>query len=261
MCQASVITPIKILLVPGHDNEVWGAQYGNIKEADMTLALATQIYNLLKKDERFDVYITRDNTGYKKEFTDYFSLHREDISAFKKNAKIEMLQKILSGIFIKKVNPSHLTVSEDIALRLYGFNKWANENKIDAIIHVHFNDYPRPSKWTAGKYKGFAIYMPDGQFANAFGSGQLAANIFMQLRKKYLTSTYEKELGGLISDQKLIALGANDTLLSSARSVLVEYGYIYDKKFRTKSARLAAYKNMAKLTVQGINNYFKKDSP
>ena len=27
--------PVKILLVPGHDNEVWGAQYGSVKEADM----------------------------------------------------------------------------------------------------------------------------------------------------------------------------------------------------------------------------------
>ena len=39
--------PIKILLVPGHDDGIWGAQYGNMKEADMNLALATDIYNLL----------------------------------------------------------------------------------------------------------------------------------------------------------------------------------------------------------------------
>jgi len=33
-------------------------------------------------------------------------------------------------------------VTEDIALRLYGFNKWADENKVDAMVHIHFNDYP-----------------------------------------------------------------------------------------------------------------------
>ncbi len=248
--------PIKILLVPGHDDESWGAQYGDIKETNMTLALAAKIYDLLKKDERFEVYITRDNAGYKKEFADYFSSRREDISAFKKNAKIEMLQKILDGVFIKKINPPHSSVSEDVSIKLYGLNKWANENAVDAVIHIHFNDYPRKDKWTIGKYTGFAIYFPDEELVNSKESSQLAIDIFTQLRKKYKTSTYEKELGGLIPDQKLIALGSNGTLFPNVRSVLIEYGYIYDKKFRTSSARLQAYKNMANLTMQGINNYF-----
>ena len=211
-------TPIKILLVPGHDNEIWGAQYGNIKEADMNLVLATQIYNILKKDKRFKVYITRDGKGYTKNFADYFSTQKEDILSFEENAKKEM------------------------------------QNKIDAVIHVHFNDYPRPNKWTIGEYKGFSIYMPDGQMPNSKGSILLADNIFKQLSKKYTTSTYEKELGGLISDQKLIALGSNDTLNQNVRSVLIEYGYIY--RFRNSSMRHGAYKIMADLTVKGIKNYF-----
>ena len=52
---ADVVAPIKILLIPGHDNVVWGAEYENLKEADMNLAVATQIYNLLKKDKRFEI--------------------------------------------------------------------------------------------------------------------------------------------------------------------------------------------------------------
>ena len=55
--------PIKILLVPGHDNEVWGAQYGNVKEADMNLRLANELLKILKKDKRFEVHITKDNLG------------------------------------------------------------------------------------------------------------------------------------------------------------------------------------------------------
>jgi len=248
--------PIKILLVPGHDNEVWGAQYGNTKEADMNLALATQIYNLLKKDKRFDVHITRNKDGYTKEFSDYFTNHQADVLTFKENAQKAMQDKIANGSFIEKANTPHNNASEDIAIRLYGFNKWANENKMNAVINIHFNDYPRADKWTLGEYKGFTIYMPDGQLANWRGSGQLAANIFTQLRKKYSTSNYKKELGGLIPDQKLIALGANDTLLSSVRSILIEYGYIYEKKFRKKTTREQAYKNMASMTVTGIKNYF-----
>ena len=246
--------PFKILLVPGHDNEVWGAQYGNLKEADMNLVLATQIYNILKKDKRFEIYITRNWDGYIKEFADYFSENRQEIKSFKEKAKQEMEDKIANGYFIEKENVPHNTVSEDVSLKLYGINKWANENKIDAVIHIHFNDYPRKTKWTMGKHKGFAIYMPDGQFPNAKESAQLAGNIFMQLSKKYITSTYEKELDGLVSDQKLIALGSNGTLNQSIRSVLIEYGYIY--RFRNNSMRHKAYKTMADLTMKGIKNYF-----
>jgi N-acetylmuramoyl-L-alanine amidase len=255
--KASVVAPIKILLVPGHDNKVWGAQYGNMKEATMTLALATQIYNILKQDKRFNVYITRDNStsGYTKEFLDFLT-QKDAILTFEQNAKKIMQTKIINGSFITKVNPPHLTVTKDIALRLYGFNKWADENKIDAMVQIHFNDYPRANKWTIGQYKGFAIYFPDGQFANSKESGNLAADIFTQLHKKYSTSTYPPEAGGLVPDQKLIAIGANNTLDASVRSVLIEYSYIYEKKFRAQSTRLQAYKDMAQLTATGIKNYF-----
>ena len=249
-------TPIKILLVPGHDNEIWGAQYGNTKEADMTLSLATQIYNLLKKDKRFEVQITRDKKGYIKEFAEYFVQEEMEISVFKEKAKQLTLEKIINGSFLQKENVVHNTVTKSVSNILYGINKWANENAMDAVIHIHFNDYPRSTKWKIGKHQGFSIYLPDNQLVNWKGSGQLAANIFTQLKKKYNTSTYDKELGGLIPDQKLIALGSNGTLLEDVRSVLIEYGYIYEKKFRTSSVRLQSYKDMAALTVVGIKNYF-----
>lgn len=251
---ADIAPPIKILLMPGHDNAVWGAQYGNTKEADMNLAVASRIYNSLKKDKRFDVYVTRDGGGYTKDFADYLLAQKEAIVEFRQNAKKIMQDKIDDGSFVVKKNVPHNNSSEDVALRLYGFNKWANENKIDAVIHIHFNDYPRLNKWTVGKYKGFAIYFPDGQLANWRESALLAADIFSQLRKKYITSTYEKEFGGLISDQKLIAMGSNGTLLHSVRSVLIEYGYIY--RFRNNANVQNHYTNMANLTAQGIKNYF-----
>lgn len=249
-------TPVKILLVPGHDNEIWGAQYGKVKEAAMNLAVAKRIYNILKKDKRFDIYITRNLEGYTKDFADYFYLYRDEISTFKENAKIEMQDKIDAGSFIEKESVPHNTASEDMAMRLYGFNKWANENKVDAVIHIHFNDYPRPDSWTIGKYAGFVIYVPEEQMVNWKESLQLALNIYVQLDKKYSTSTYEKELGGLIPDQKLIALGSNGTLFPSVRSLLIEYGYIYEKKFRNYTTRHHAYDDMAKLTATGIKNYF-----
>lgn len=259
MLQAQgVVSPIKILLVPGHDNEVWGAQYGNIKEADMNLVLATQIYNILKKDKRFEVYITRDKNGYTKEFSDYFSNNKADIISFKNNAKEETQVKIDNGTILEKSGVIHNAVNEETAIELYGINKWANENKINTVISVHFNDYLRATKWTIGKYKGFVIYMPDGQMANSPESSKLAKNIFSQLSKKYITSTYIKEKGGLISDQNLIALGASNTLNGSVNSVLIEYGYIYQKIFRNSTTRHQAYKDMAILTTRGVVNYFFK---
>src|SRR3989344_835955 len=64
---------VKILLVPGHDNEVWGAQYGNVKEARMNLAVGSRVYAILEKDKRFQVFITRDINGYTQNFAEYFT--------------------------------------------------------------------------------------------------------------------------------------------------------------------------------------------
>ena len=256
---ASLATPnrqIKVLIVPGHDNEIWGSQYGNIKEANMNLALATNIYNILKEDKRFQVFITRDNNGYIKEFSDYFSSKELDIKNFKENAKKKIQIKINNGSFLEKENVKHNPVKENTSIVLYGINKWANENNIDAIIHIHFNDYPRKTKWTIGHYKGFAIYMPDKQFLNSKKSEKLAKNIYTELSRDYISSNYKKELNGLVPDQKLIAIGASNTLLANVGSVLVEYGYIYEKKFRTINSRKQAYKNMAILTANGIKNSF-----
>jgi N-acetylmuramoyl-L-alanine amidase len=248
--------PIKILIVPGHDNEVWGTQYGNLKEADMNLVLATQIYNNLKKDKRFKVYITRNKTGYTKEFADYFTNHRDEIKTFKDSAKQAMAAKVADGDFTVKESVPHHNVSEDVSLRLYGFNKWADENKMDAVIHVHFNDYPRSQKWEIGKYTGFTVYVPDGELPNGKTSFPLASSIYDQMYTKYKISDYEKEAGGLKFDQTLIAMGANDTLSPGVRSVLVEYGYIYEKKFRKSTTRHQAYKTMSSLTATGIKEYF-----
>ena len=254
--QIKASTPIKILLVPGHDDEVWGSQYGNVKEADMNLALAKKIHDILKKDKRFKVYISRDKKGYTKKFSDYFSKNQEAILAFRENAKAQTKSKVARGDFIVKTSPPHNTATEDMAVRLYGFNKWAGDNKMDAVIHIHFDDYIRPDKWTIGKYEGFTVYFPDAELPNAELSEQLAADIFAQLDKKYTGSNFPPEKGGLAADQLLIALGSNSTLLPSVHSVLVEYGYIYEKKFRKKSTQEAAYKSMASLTVKGIQEYF-----
>ncbi len=254
--QVQVTTqPVKILLVPGHDDSEWGAQYGNIKEADMNLVLATNIFNILKQDPRLQVLMTRDENGYVKEFSDYFLNDRKKIISFKDKAKKSMQKKVDKGAFIPKSGVVHNSVNLDTAVKLYGINKWANENNVDILLSIHFNDHPRGDIWTIGKYTGLAVYFPDSQMKNSTKSLKLAKSIFAELSKKYSSSTYVKESEGLVSDQKLIALGANDTLDKNVSSVLVEYGYIYQKIFRKKSTRFQAYKDMANLTVKGLENY------
>ena len=247
---------IKILLVPGHDKKSFGAQYGNTKEADMNLVLATKIFDLLKKDKRFEVYITQNSDGYAKEFLDFYNTRASSIKTFIESSKKNISNSFVSNGFTEKANTPHGSADEGMVTRLYGFNKWANENKMDAVIHVHFNDYKRKTKWKIGDRKGFTIYIPDEQFVNSENSYELADDVFYQLKKKYKTSNYINELGGMIYDQKLIAIGANRTLVSGVRSVLIEYGYIYE--FRDAIARRKAYEEMAGLTVEGIEKYFFK---
>jgi N-acetylmuramoyl-L-alanine amidase len=246
---------IKILLVPGHDDEVWGAQYGNIKEADMNLRVALELQKILKKDKRFEVFITRTSGEYTKTFSDYLA-KKEEINAFKENAKRQTATQVESGDIVKKDGVPHVAVNQDTAIKLYGINKWANENNIDAVIHIHFNDYPRKTKWVIGKYKGFVVYVPEIQLMNSTQSIRLGEKIFSELNKKYITSTFPDEKAGLVPDQKLIALGADGSLEKDVKSVLVEYGYIYEKRFRNTKTRRQAYTDMARLTASGIKNFY-----
>ncbi|MEK7588665.1 MAG: N-acetylmuramoyl-L-alanine amidase [Patescibacteria group bacterium] len=249
------VKKIKILIVPGHDDEVWGAQYGNFKEADMNLRVALELQKNLKKDKRFEVFITRSNGDYNKTFSDYLS-KKDEINLFKETLKKQTAIKVEEGDFVKKEGVPHVAVNQDTSIKLYGINKWANENDIDAVIHIHFNDYPRKNKWTIGKYKGFVVYVPEIQLLNAKESIRLGEKIFSELKKKYSLSTFPEEKGGLVLDQKLIALGANGSLDQETKSVLVEYGYIYEKKFRNTKTRRQAYVDMATLTASGIKSYF-----
>ncbi len=251
--------PIRILIVPGHDNEVYGAEYGNIKEADMNLVLATQIYNILKKDKRLKLYITRDSKDFVREFKDYFVNQKDKIIAFKTKAKKDTQVKVDKGTFVYKKGVGHNQVNQETAIGLYGINMWANENKIDLVINVHFNDITREDKWSIGTTKGFAIYVPGSQMANNVESTKLGESIKKELLKKYSVSNLPVEKKGVIADQTLIALGASNTLVDGVKSVLIEYGYIYQKIFRNSATRHQAYKDMALLTSNGILNYlFKK---
>ncbi len=247
---------IDILLVPGHDDATVGAAFGRVKEADMNMRVAEELKKILDKDKRFKVWITRGWSGYTKTFADYFAQNRDMIIAFTEEAKKRTAEQKAAGTFIESEIVPHNTVSTETGIILYGINKWAQENAMDAVIHIHFNDYPRANIAKRGEYAGFTVYFPESQLPNATITAPLAGEIFSELVKKYPTSTHEKEKGGLIPDQKLIALGSHGTL-PGVPSVLIEYGYIYEKRFSTYAKRQAAYKDMALRTASALKKFFK----
>src|SRR3989344_8090916 len=76
---------LKILIVPGHDNQHSGTFYRGVKEADLTLEMGRYLEEFLRNDPRFDVKNARlGATGnYTPELEIYFSSQREAIKQFR----------------------------------------------------------------------------------------------------------------------------------------------------------------------------------
>lgn len=247
---------IKILLVPGHDENSGGTSFGKIKEADLNLSLALELRSFLANNEMFDVILHRDEYGYNKFIADYAVTNRSFINDFVKNKKTLMQDLISSGDITLVDGIVHNTASDETVARLYAINKWSNDNEIDLVIHIHFNDYPGRRGNREGKYSGFSIYIPEKQFSNAKASRELAGHVLKNLDRFYSKSNMPKESAGIVEDQELIALGSYNTLDSIG--LLVEYGYIYEPQFVEKENRDLVIKDMAYQTYLGITDFFDK---
>lgn len=247
-------TPVKILVVPGHDNEASGTEYQGMKEADLTLALGKQLHALLNKDPNFAVKLARNDSGYDPELATYFKDHRIDIITFQKSQRGLMKRYLSSGDIASNVIVGHNAAPSEVAIRLYGINKWANENQYDLVVHIHFNDVPRASRSKPGAYTGFSIYVPERQFSNAKGSKAFAEAVRKRLTESYSQSNLPLERDGIIEDQELIAIGSNNSL--DGASLLIEYAYIYESMLQKTSTRAAALTIMADKTYQGIEDFF-----
>ena len=248
--------PIKILLVPGHDNEYSGAVWNGLREADVNLQLANALQRFLTTDQNFSTQITRnENTGnYNQELSNYFVTNREEIKSFRQRLRQTFVGLIQSGAVEEKIIVSHNFAKEEVAQRLYGINKWANEQGIDLAIHIHFNDYAGRSMSQAGRHNGLAIYIPERQYPNARFSAEIGQSIFSQLNKILPTSSLPGESTGLIEDQELIALGSYASRDGGA--VLIEYSYIYEPQVANVGVRSAWLTETAWQTYLGIKNYF-----
>lgn len=254
------VTPdqkIRVLIVPGHDDDVHGTAFGDLQEVDFNRVLAEELYNEFKKDPSFDPILTQTKAGYTPTFKAYIESEASGIGEFVAAAHKAMSRLMRQG----KVEPIDGSVQHNVAPslvvgRLYGINKWSQENGVDLVIHIHFNDYPGRPWGKPGKYSGFTIYVPDTQLKNGKTSQAIAPSIMSRLSMFMPISDFGGEQKGITQDLELIAIGSNNTLL--APSILIEYGYMYEPQLRDLKLREKFLKEYAWLTYSGVKNFFER---
>lgn len=245
---------VKILIVPGHDRQYSGTVYRGLQEVELTTDLGEKLYTLLQREPAFDVHLTQTKQGYTSEFSNYFDQNKQAIQEFIETQKGLMNQYVESGQVERVIRVSHNAAPGEMATRLYGINKWANDNGVDIVVHIHFNDYPGRKKNVAGEYSGFSIYVPENQYSNAPGSKSVAEYIFNRLDNFYPSSDLPKENLGIVEDQELIALGSHNSL--DAASMLIEYGYIYEPGVFDLALRDKILEDLALQTYLGVMDFF-----
>lgn len=248
--------PIKVLIIPGHDNEFSGAMFNGVKESDLTLRLAEKLAAELHKNPLIAVTVSRNKNGYITPLTDYFLNNKDTVEKFIKTKKKLMHKLIENGNIEFDNQVPHADAPAKAAYQLYATNMWADDQDFDLIIHIHFNDYGSRTV-TNGQYSGYSIYVPDIVLPNHHESIPIGTSIGKRLHSISNTSNALTELkkidtNGLIQDANLIALGSNRTLTTP--SILIEYAYIYEptvsKLFFETSSKV-----FAKATAVGLEDY------
>jgi len=250
-----VVSKINVLIVPGHEPDFGGTEFGKIKERDLNVELADDLKGFLDNAGHYNVVETRSYHSWSPEFSSYFKDSWQSIvdwerASFKENAQLISIGAI-------KHTPSkvyHNAAPQNVATRLFGITKWANEHDIDITVHIHFNDETERSIGSAGTHSGFAIYVPAQQYANSTTTKAIAESVFKQLSKYNPVSDLAGESSGIIDDSSLIAIGKNNT--ANSASLLIEYGYIYEPQFNDPAVRDLVIKDLAYQTYLGLENFF-----
>ncbi len=241
---------VKVLIMPGHEPDFGGTELGALKERDINVEIANDLAIHLQSDPRLEVFIARDKLVWAPELANYFEEEWTGIERFVKSAKRAMnLLFKKETIEQRTFEVGHNIAATDVALRLYGINKWANENEYDLAIHIHLNDNPG-----ATNHSGFAVYVPDSQYGNSQSSRVLGVSIANELNQFNASSTLPIENYAIVEDQSLIALGARGT--ADFASVLIEYAYIYESKISKDAVRPVVLDDFAYQTYRGLRSFF-----
>jgi N-acetylmuramoyl-L-alanine amidase len=248
---------VNILIVPGHDDEHWGAQFKKTKEVELNRIVAQKLFDYLSKEEGINPVLASDTNGYNPIFENYFNNEKQNIQKFIEDSKIKFSEKI-NPEELKQVEKNfHNVAAKEVIYRLYGINRWVNNQNFDLVIHIHFNDYAGRKSTREGKYNGFAIYTPGKLFSNYETSRKLADSVFEELKKIRQVSNLEDEKIGVVEDHELIALGANESL--EAGSILIEYGYMYEPIFVDPKLRDTSLDYFAYATYRGVKKLLNEE--
>lgn len=250
---------LRVLIVPGHEPYFGGAEYRDIKERDLNADLALALAQYLVEDGHFEVAMTRGKEGWSPDLQNYFATHDEEIKTFVYSQKGEMARLVGEGKIIRVSDAvPHNGAPSDVALRLFGINKWANDISADIIIHIHFNDSSPRRANQPGEHNGFTIYTPERQYSNSRATGEIAPHVFKRLSRMFPVSSLPVEDQGVVEEQDLIAIGSYNSV--DGASMLIEYGYIYEPQFKIPSVRELVIKELAFQTYLGLADFFGETS-
>ena len=248
---------IKLLIVPGHEPDAGGAdEFKKIKERDLNLQLSLLLKDNLSKNTDLEVILARDENGWNSDIENYVKTNESEIMKWVSAMKKKMFAKIDAGeVELIDPNMKHNNAASNAVLFLYGTNKWIDENNIDLVLHVHFNNNPKIN----GKpnYRGYCMYVPEKQYSNSSSSKIFANYINEEISKIQKKSNMPQEKDIIIEDQQLIAVGNYNTL--KIPSVLVEYAYIYEPLMTSSSTRNIFIEKAASSTATAINKYIEKE--
>lgn len=246
---------VRILIMPGHEPDFGGTEFMGYYEREFVVDIANQLAAELRSDPSFEVFVARGTQGWNDDFTNYFDRQERKIKRFVEDHKEDMEKLEKRGrLADNDEQAAHNEARSDVALRLYGVNKWANENDIDLVLHLHLNDETGHATNVRGMHSGVAVYVPDHIYGNAKASKAIAEPVFERLNQTNATSTFGYETAGVLEDRDLIAIGAYNT--SEVPSLLIEYGYIYEPRITGDGARDAVFADFAYQTALGVKDFF-----
>lgn len=246
---------VRILIMPGHEPDFGGAVFKGHYEREFVVDIAERIAQELSADPQFEVLVARGNLGWNEDFTYYFDKQGRRIARFIEDRKEDMMKLEKRGKLKESTDQAaHNAARADVAQRLYGISKWANDNDVDLVLHLHLNDEAARSAEAPGIHSGMAIYVPDSIYGNAKSSKAAAELLFARLNTTNATSTFGVETKGIVESRELIAVGAYNT--AEMPSLLIEYGYMYEPRIINPHTRGLVFADYAHQTALGVKEFF-----
>lgn len=246
---------VRILIMPGHEHDFGGTQFMGYYEREFVVDIANRLAKELESDARFEVLVARGTQGWNEDFEYYFDKQGRKIERFveKQKEAMEKLEK-RGRLEERQAHTAHNAARSDVALRLYGINKWVNENDVDLVLHLHLNDETGHAENVRGLHSGASIYIPERLYSNGKTSRAIAEPVFARLNTTTATSTFGQEVSGVLESRDLIAVGAYNT--AEPPSLLIEYGYIYEPRITGDGAREEVFADFAYQTALGVKDFF-----